>query len=106
MYPHTATLWAKGPEVEGRATWTRLDVDRCRFEKTSGFYRALAGDTTADSELVIIDHDATLCPKAGDRIALGSVAGDTPPKGAWAIGTVEALSVGTRAIHHWEVYAR
>lgn len=106
MYPHTATVWRKGPEEDVRATWSRLAPVRCRIEGPSAVVRAISGDTNADSLVFIIRHTDGLVIAPGDKASRGDVPAATPPPGAHTITAAEPLSVGTADIHHWEVTAR
>lgn len=100
MYPHTATVWHKGPEVDKRATWTRESIEACHWESIRGARRTVSGDASQDSVLLLIPYEGLLLAEH-DRIAFGSHTDITPVSGAFEVVCVEPVYLGS--FHHWEV---
>jgi hypothetical protein len=102
MYPHTATIWTKVAAGDN-TTWSRTVLSEVRFEGVQGSRRLAYGDGSLDTGLVIIPFRSGVTFAAGDRIIKGRAEDTTPPEDAHHITTIDELSVGCGAIHHWEV---
>jgi hypothetical protein len=79
---------------------------RCRIEGPSGTVRAISGEQNADALVLIVRHTDGLVIAPGDRVAGCDARAAAPPPGAHTVTAAEPLSVGTAAVHHWEVHAR
>lgn len=115
VYPHTATLWCRLPEEDGRAGWSRHELRGVRFDEQAGAYRAAGGDRGDRSALLIVPARAmegyvppgrfegggwTLRPR--DMVIMDAAKDEEPPKDARAVETVKTVRVGS-TIHHLEV---
>jgi hypothetical protein len=104
MYPHTITLFSYSGEVEGSAQYVAAPLDECRIEPVSGIVRALSGDALTGAVNIIVLHRSDLTIKPKDKLCEGSV--EEIPIDAKVVISAEPLSVGSAAIHHWEVVAK
>lgn len=94
------TLWHKTGETNRVATWER-HVIPCHWEQRRGSYRTANGEESEWTLEVICNYPDTV---KGDRLMLGVVNVDTPPKDAYTTIWVDMLPLRGK-VHHWEVYA-
>lgn len=102
-YPHTATLWNKGPEVDRKATWEHHVLEGVRIEEGQGGRTTINGDQTIDTFLMLVP--ATLAHHTfakDDRVAFGEHDKAAPVDDAHVITYCEPIRL-RRGIHHLEV---
>lgn len=103
--PDTVTLWSKGPEDDNRkATWNRHVLIGVHWEEGRGARTGAQGDSTSSSFLLMARPaivDAVSFTK-GDKVSLGTVEGNKPPKGAHTITHCEPVRRGG-SVDHYEV---
>ena len=102
-YPHTATLWNRGPEKDRKATWVHHLLEGVRIEEGKGARTTASGDQATDTFLMLVpaslaDHTFA----KDDRIALGEHEDATPIDGAHVITYCEPIRMRA-GIHHLEV---
>lgn len=114
MYPHTATLWCRKGESDGRVAWGRRVLEGVRFSLDEGSTRAPGGDRAVSKTSLIVPASAmegyvppcryagegwTLRPR--DMVAPGAVEAAEPPKEARALSWARPVRIGS-GIHHLE----
>lgn len=121
MYPHTATVWMRLPEVDRQAAWQLKVLDGVRWEGSRGASVGTDGNVSADNFLLLVPNvftgfvpyeeltkertletaEWTLRPD--DRIMQGAHDSDEPHPNAHRIKAVAPISRGIRRVDHWEV---
>lgn len=114
VYPHTVTLWCRLPEENGRAGWLRHELHGVRFDEQAGASRAVGGDRSDRSALLIVPAHAmddyvppyefdnggwTLRPR--DMVDMGVIKSGEPSKDARVVETIKTIRIGS-TIHHLE----
>lgn len=121
MYPHTATVWMRMPEVDRQAVWKRKVLEGVRWEGSRGASIGTDGNVSADSFLLLVPNifacfvpyeeltkERTLAPtewtlRPGDMVLQGLHDSDAPHPNAHRIKAAAPISRGVARVGHWEV---
>lgn len=95
------TLWAKGPETDRVATWSKVSFP-CHWEPRRGSYRTANGENSAYN-LEMICKQAGI--SKGDKLTFGTSTATEPPADAFTVVYVDTLPLRGK-VHHFEVYAQ
>ena len=106
MYPHELTRWRR--VADGRdATWERMGTLPCRWEMVRETTTGTGGDAAAWHASIMLPARTAEAPlRYQDRVILGAVADEEPPKEALSVTTIGAEYCSRALPDHWEAEAR